>query len=97
MTPTEAREKRGWTFHRAAQHMRGVSEQQLRNIEGIGAARPTDPLDCKLRTVLEIVRVYWPDVSLTDLVGEDQLLDFRATDRKKLRIYASANFAEAAA
>lgn len=100
MTPTEAREKRGWTFHRAAQHMRGVSEQQLRNIEGIGAARPTDPLDCKLRTILEILRVYWPDVQLNDLVGEDTLLRVTPSDtaaRGKLRVYAASNFAEAAA
>lgn len=100
MTPTEAREKRGWTFHRAAQHMRGVNEQQLRNIEGIGAARPTDPLDCRLRTILEIIRVYWPDVQLNDIVGEETLLRFAASDapsRKRLRGYAAANFAEATA
>lgn len=70
MTLTEAREKRGWTFHRAAQEMRGVTEQQLRNLEGIGAQRVTDPLNARLGTVIEILRVYHPDVDLDDLAGE---------------------------
>jgi hypothetical protein len=59
-----AREKRGWTPYAAAKRMRGVSESSLRNLE----STPDSGSEVKLRTALEIVRVFWPDVQLGDLM-----------------------------
>jgi hypothetical protein len=70
---TEAREKRGWSIFGAACRMRGVSEQQLRNLEQRGATRPTDPAHVRVKTACEIIRVYWPDVQLTDFVPDTDL------------------------
>jgi hypothetical protein len=49
--------------------MDGVTEQQLRNLEGIGATRTTDPLNVRLGTALAILRTYYGDVTLDDFVG----------------------------
>lgn len=92
MNLTQARTKRGWSFHVATQHMRGVFEQQLRNIEGEGATRTTDPLNVSLKHVLEILRAYWPDVSLDDLVGEATGFRLVATNPGALRVHAATVF-----
>lgn len=68
---TQARLKRGWTLTRAANHMANVSEQQLRNVEGIGATRETNPAHIRIATALEIVRVYWPDLDLAHFLDTD--------------------------
>lgn len=60
----DAREKRGWTVYAAAERMLGVSHQSLRNLE----ASPALGDECKVRTMLEIIRVYWPDVTLADFL-----------------------------
>jgi hypothetical protein len=95
---TDARRKRNWSFHQAAAHMRGVTEQQLRNLEGIGATRPTDPLNVRLGTALEILRVYHPDVSLDAFAGEKTLFRLhptgRSRDRAALQQWGRNNFRE---
>ena len=58
----KARKRRKWTYDRAAQHMDGVSDQSLKNIE----KGDTDPGEVKIRTALAIVQAYWPDVTLQD-------------------------------
>ena len=63
---TKARESRSWSFYESSQHMAGVSEQQIRNLEGVGATRDTDPSHIRISTALEICRVYYPDVDLSD-------------------------------
>ena len=70
---TEARTARGWSLTGASNRMQSVSEQQLRNLEGIGATRDTDPAHVRVETALEIVRVYWPDVELRDFVPASPL------------------------
>lgn len=93
---TAARKKRrdsqgkSWSFTAAANHMAGVSEQQLRNLEGIGATRDTDPGHIRVATALEIVRVYWPDVDLEDFVlGTDLAAKPRSSvARRRLKGYA---------
>jgi len=57
-----ARVRRSWTYYRAAQHMEGVSDQSLKNIE----RGQTDPGEIKIRTALAIIQAYWPDVTLQD-------------------------------
>lgn len=97
MNLTQARTKRGWSFHTATQHMRGVYEQQLRNLEGQGATRTTDPLNVSLKHVLEILRAYWPDVALDDFVGEATGLRLMPTDgeaQRSLRRHAATVFVD---
>ena len=89
---TEAREARGWSFTAAANRMNGVSEQQLRNLEGIGATRETDPGHIRVTTALEIVRLYWPEVDLVDFCESTDLVA-RAKDPtalRRLKGYATA-------
>ncbi len=70
---TAARKKKGWTLTKASNHMAAISEQQLRNLEGIGATRDTLPSNVKVKTALEIIRVYWPDLDLADFVIDTDL------------------------
>ena len=93
----DARVKRSWTLHRAAQHMAGVTDQQLRNLEGAsGATRVTKPGRLRLDTAIEILRAYWPDIDLDDLMGERTLLKVTPSDhgaKRRLDRYAAAQFA----
>jgi hypothetical protein len=70
---TAARKKKGWTLTKASNHMSGISEQQLRNLEGISATRDTLPENIKVKTALEIIRVYWPDLDLADFILDTDL------------------------
>lgn len=72
-TLIRARERRGWSIYQATQHMVDVYPNTLRTLEGLNPDRDPGGPDCKLRTVLEIVRVYWPDVQLDDFAGADCL------------------------
>lgn len=94
MDIAQARKRRGWSFDRAVQHMRGIYEQQLRNLEGEGATRPTDPLKVSLKNALEILRAYWPDVSLDDFVGEATGFKLVPTDAARLRAHPAEVFLE---
>ena len=53
--------------------MPGVSEQQLRNLEGIGATRDTSPAHVRVRTACVILEAYWPDITLRDFVSDAEL------------------------
>jgi hypothetical protein len=81
----QAREKRGWTQYSATQRMDGVLPNTLRTLEGGNPDRFTDGMDCKLKTVLEIMRVYWPDVMLEHFTDEGQLLRLVPKDAKAER------------
>lgn len=88
---TRARDAKGLTFTQAANRMVGVSEQQLRNLEGIGATRDTDPGHVRVETALEIIRVFWPHVQLVDF-SPATLLAVRPKDssaRRRLKGYAT--------
>jgi len=65
-----ARSNRNWSFHEAARRA-GIGDQQLKNLE----SGKTDPSDVKVRTLMSLVSMYWPDVKLPDLV-EQPLFDF---------------------
>ncbi len=69
MALCRAREKRGWSIYEATEHMIDVFPNTIRTLEGLNPSRDTDGNDCKLRTVLEIIRAYWPDVQLEDFAG----------------------------
>ena len=60
--------------------MNGVLPWTLRSLEGLNPNRSTDGMECKLKTVLEIVRVYWPDVTLEDFAGDGVLLRLAPKD-----------------
>ena len=87
---TEVRLARGWTFTGAANRIRGVTEQQLRNIEGVGATRDTDPGHIRLETALAIIEAYWPDLDFSDFVERTDLSakPSNATARRRLKKYA---------
>lgn len=85
---TKAREKRGWSLTAASRRMPGVSEQQLRNLEGIGATRSTRPAHVRVRTACVILEAYWPDVSLRDFVEETDLKVVAAGLRSERRLKA---------
>ena len=60
--------------------MNGVEPQQLRNIEGDPTAtRQTNLRHLRIETVVELVRVYFPDVGMEDFFGEECL--FRVIPR----------------
>ena len=64
--------------------MRGVAEQQLRNLEGVGATRDTQPGNIRFATAIEIVKAYWPLVGVDDFIS-DPLLKFKPTRIKAER------------
>jgi hypothetical protein len=87
---TRARKVKNLTFTQAANRMRGVSEQQLRNLEGIGATRNTDPAHVRIETALEIIKVFWPEIDHNDFVPETPF-SCRPRDsaaRRRLKGYA---------
>ena len=88
---TKARTARKWSLTAAANRMEGVSEQQLRNLEGIGATRDTDPSHVRIATALEIVRIYWPDVDLDVFVPATDLgtKPRSSVARRRLKGYAA--------
>ena len=81
---TKAREAKGLTFTQAAQRMRGVSEQQLRNLEGIGATRDTDPAHIRVETALEIIRQKLPHPPLTLFLSVQEELGLLGMKNAKL-------------
>jgi hypothetical protein len=69
----KAREKRKLSIWQASQKMDGVFPNTLRSLEGKNPDRHPAGFDCKLKTVLEVIRLYWPDVTLEDF-AECELL-----------------------
>jgi hypothetical protein len=79
---SSARRAKGWTYYRAAQYMKEVRPQQLRNLEGKGGnPLGTHPGSIRLDTALEILRAFWPDLELEDFAGPD--CPFRIVPRDK--------------
>jgi hypothetical protein len=88
-----ARERRGWTIYQTVQRMDGISHWTLRSLEGDVPDRNTRGIDCRMKTVLEIIRVYWPDVTLDDFVDDDILFKFSPKNvaaERKLKGFMSA-------
>lgn len=70
----KARLRRGWkTAHEAARNIPGIRPQQLKNLEGAGATRETDPADVHVRTMVALLETYWPDLALEDFLRGSQL------------------------
>lgn len=80
----KARETVGLTTYRTAQCI-GISHQAVLNLEGgERATRQTDPGDCKLRTVHDLIVLFWPHIQLHDLIPDTP---FKLTARTKRRGY----------
>jgi transcriptional regulator with XRE-family HTH domain len=58
-----AREDREWTINAAAKRA-GIGDQQLKNLE----EGKTTPAKVKSETLIALLTVFWPDLSLQDLV-----------------------------
>lgn len=87
-----AREKRNLSIWQASQKMEGVFPGTLRTLEGLNPDRDPAGDDCKLKTVLEIVRLYWPDVTLEDFTGCELLIRVvpkNAKSERRLKGYLS--------
>ena len=80
-----ARHKRGWSIHEAANRMGFSSHNVLRTLEGLNPDREPGGADCKLSTVLTVIRVYWPDVTLDDFADEALLFKVVPKDAKANR------------
>jgi hypothetical protein len=80
-----AREMRGWSIYEASQRLGFSSTNALRTLEGLNPDRDPGGPNCKLKTVLDIIRVYWPDVDLQDFMDEPILVKATARDPKSLR------------
>jgi len=70
----KARAMRGWSIHQASNRMLDVLPNTLRTLEGLNPDRNPACAECKLKTVLEIIRVYWPDVTLEDFAQRELLI-----------------------
>ncbi len=76
----KARERRKLTFYAAAQHMDGVSQQQLMNLEHYeSATRNADPAKVTVQVMAEVVRVFWPDIQLADFLETSPELSIKIT------------------
>ena len=80
-----AREKRRLSIWQASQKMDGVYPNTLRTLEGLNPDREPAGDECKLKTVLEVIRLYWPDVTLEDFADRDLLIRVVPKDAKAER------------
>lgn len=87
MTLQEAREARGWTINQAAKRA-GVGHQGLENLE----AGRVKAGDVKLKTALALIRLYWPDVALTEFLGFAEVPN-QASDVTLFEVAPRDNFA----
>ena len=73
--------------------MDGIGHWTLRTLEGMNPDRDTRGIDCRLKTVVEIIRVYWPDVTLDDFSETPlhfKLVAKNATSDRKLKGFMKA-------
>jgi len=76
----EARKKRGWSVEEAAKRA-NMHHYALRNLEGAIPGRvPPRGGDIKVWTMLELTRIYWPDLQVDDWVDRRTLLRFTPRD-----------------
>jgi hypothetical protein len=80
-----AREDRKWSLHEAANKIGLGATNTLRTLEGLNPDRNTHGRDCKLDTVLKVIRAYWPDVTLEDFAEEELLMRVVPKDAKANR------------
>jgi hypothetical protein len=65
--------------------MEGVFPYTLRTLEGQNPDREPGLDNCRLKTVLEIIRVYWPDITLEDFANRELLIRAVPKDAKAER------------
>jgi hypothetical protein len=82
----KAREKRRLSIWQASQRMNGVYPNTLRTLEGLNPDRDPAGERCELKTVMEIIRVYWPDVTLEDFTGSPLQMRLVPKDAKSERL-----------
>ncbi len=71
-----ARKIAGLTLYQAAELMPHTSYQTLYHLEG-RTTRPTPSgEDIQLKTAIDIVRTYWPDIQLVHLMPEARTIEF---------------------
>lgn len=80
-----ARELRGWSILDASKRIGFASHNSLRTLEGLNPDRDPNGGNCSLTTVLEIIRVYWPDVTLEDFTKTTLLFKIVPKNMKDFR------------
>ena len=63
----EAREARGWSVGKAAGRTVTIHHFVLRKLE----AGVTDPAKCTAETMVDLLNLYGPDISIRDFVGPE--------------------------
>lgn len=81
----KARRIRRLSIWQAAQKMDGVFPYTLRTLEGQNPAREPRGERCELKTVVEIIRAYWPDITLDDFMDRELLIRAVPKDAKSQR------------
>lgn len=71
---TKAREKRGWSIHAACAQTENVKYESLARLENGRTVGDRVPL----RTVMELIHLYWPDMNLSDFVSARTLKKYKA-------------------
>jgi len=64
------RESRKWTVYEACKRSHFLLPNTLVTLEGRNPHRPSAGEGCTLRTALDIIELYWPDVALRDFFSE---------------------------
>ena len=80
-----ARRSRSQSIWQATQKMHGVFPYTLRTLEGQNPERNPRGDRCELKTVLEIIRAYWPDLTLEDFADRELLIRAVPKDAKAER------------
>ncbi len=83
----KARRRRKWSYYEASQRS-GVNRNTIRTLEGANPDRKSPGGDTHLRTVLALVKLYWPDITLEDFLEEPspfRLVPTDSTARRHLK------------
>jgi hypothetical protein len=81
----KARRLRRLSIWQATQKMDGVFPYTLRTLEGQNPERNPRGDRCELKTVLELIRVYWPEITLDDFTDRELLIRVVPKDAKSHR------------
>lgn len=74
---TTARKSKGWSITKTAQQV-GISEQSIRNLEGQGATRTTNPANVQASTMVRLLELF-PPLDIKDFVGRTSMSVRRKT------------------
>ena len=64
------RERRKWTTYEACKRSKGLLINTLVTLEGQNPHRPPSGDGCTLRTALDVIELYWPDIALKDFFDD---------------------------